>query len=230
MDKTVPAPAGALLDFIGGIEAPQGYGTIYANKQGNLRKPLTSMTVDEVLRDQPGWSRAYGSSASGRYQFMNKTLAGLKQDLGLGGAQVFDANLQDRLGYHLLLRRGYAKFMAGEISLTEFGKRLAMEWASLPVLADTRGAHQNITRGQSYYAGDKLNKSLVKPERVEAVLSSLRTIRDLPEPAPMPVPRPIPAPVPVPAPVAATSWGPWIVAGLIVVVLAGVLIFRALSS
>ncbi len=52
-----------------------------------------------------------------------------------------------------------------------------MEWASLPVLTATKGAHRQVVRGQSYYAGDGLNKSLVKPERVEDVLRAVRTGR-----------------------------------------------------
>ncbi len=35
-----------------------------------------------------------------------------------------------------------------------------MEWASLPVLADSQGDRQRIRRGQSYYAGDGLNRAL----------------------------------------------------------------------
>lgn len=53
-----------------------------------------------------------------------------------------DPNLQDRLGYHLLKRRGYEQFIAGLINRTEFGTRLAQEWASFPVLAATKGAHR----------------------------------------------------------------------------------------
>lgn len=170
MDKNVPPGAAILLDFIGGIEAPQGYGTIYGNHQGKLPKPLTAMTVDEVIGAGPGWTRAYGSSAAGRYQFMNATLKGLKKQLGLRGTQLLDANLQDRLAFHLLKGRGYEAFMAGTLPAVTFGKNLAQEWASLPVLAATKGGSRNVARGQSYYAGDGLNKSLVTPEAVEAVL------------------------------------------------------------
>jgi hypothetical protein len=67
--------------------------------------------------------------------------------------------------------------MAGEISRTEFGKRLAQEWASLPVLAACQGAHLKLTRGQSYYCGDALNAGLVPPERVEAVLDKVRAAK-----------------------------------------------------
>ncbi|MBX8785507.1 glycoside hydrolase family 104 protein, partial [Ochrobactrum sp. GRS2] len=98
---------------------------------------------------------------SGGYQFMRKTLQDLSRELRLNGRQIFDPDLQDRLCYHLLKRRGYEEFMAGTISMTEFAKRLAMEWASFPVLAATKGQHQQLKRGQSYYDGDALNKALV---------------------------------------------------------------------
>ena len=104
------------------------------------------------------------------YQFMRKTLQDLARELGLSGKQVFDPDLQDRLGYHLLKRRGYEEYMAGKITMTELAKRLAMEWASFPVLTATKGQHQQLKRGQSYYDGDALNKALVKPEAIETVL------------------------------------------------------------
>lgn len=190
MDKTVPAGAATLLDFIGDIEAPRGYGTIYANKQHKLTTPLTSMTLGDVIDAQPSWTRAHGSSAAGRYQFMRATLIGLSKELHLRGNQTFDPDLQDRLGYHLLKRRGYEAFMRGEISRTEFGKRLAMEWASLPVLAPCKGSSREVLRGQSYYAGDGLNKSLIAPEQVEAVLDRVRVAGQAPAPIPVPEPRP----------------------------------------
>lgn len=181
MDRTIPHPAVALLDFIGDTEAPRGYGTIYANKQHTLEKPLTSMTIAEVQAAQGGWSKRHGSSAAGRYQFMKKTLAGLVEEMGLRTSMTFSADLQDRLAFHLLKRRGYDLFMARRISVEEFGKRLAMEWASLPVLARCQGAHRSLERGESYYAGDGVNKSLTKATAVEAIL---REMLEKPAPAP----------------------------------------------
>lgn len=170
----IPTKAKDLLDFIGDIEAPRGYGTIYGNNQRKLPKPLTSMTFNEVQKAQPSWTKRFGSSASGRYQFMYRTLKGLHREMSIKGSTKFTDVLQDDMGYHLLKRRGFQKYLDGSISRTEFGKRLAKEWASFPVLASTKGAHRQLTRGQSYYAGDKVNKSLVSPEQVERVLSKLR--------------------------------------------------------
>jgi muramidase (phage lysozyme) len=174
MNPNVPSGAATLLDFIGSTEAPKGYGTIYGNNQGKLRQPLTSMTLDQVIAAGPTWTKSYRSSAAGRYQFMNATLKDLKKSLGLKGSLTFNADLQDRLGYELLKRRGYEDFMSGRITRQEFGKRLAQEWASFPVLGNTQGQTRAVERGQSYYAGDGLNKALVKPEAVEAVLSQIR--------------------------------------------------------
>jgi muramidase (phage lysozyme) len=212
MDRNVPKAAQALLDFIGSIEAPHGYDTVYGNHQAQLPKPLTSMTIDEVIAAGLSWSKRFGSSAAGKLQFMRATLQRLKKVLNLTGAELLDAGMQDALGYQLLKERGYAGFVAGQITRTAFGKALAQEWASFPVLAETKGARRTVARGQSYYAGDGLNKSLVTPERVEAMLDQVfamaataggkpasaqtpaPTTSALPEPA-----KPLPAPsLPIP--------------------------------
>ncbi|MER2268261.1 lysozyme family protein [Methylobacterium oxalidis] len=180
MDKTVPAGAALLLDFIASKEAPYGYGTVYGNNQNKLPGAITTMRLSEVIAAQPSWTKRFGSSACGRYQFMRATLLGLKDELKLSGMEFFDPDLQDRLAYHLLKRRGYAQFMAGTLSTEGFGLRLAQEWASLPVLRDTQGAHRAVRRGQSYYVGDGLNKALVKPEEVEKVLAQARKVFAVP--------------------------------------------------
>jgi hypothetical protein len=102
---------------------------------------------------------------------MPTTLTGLKAALSLKGTELFAPDLQDTLGYQLLKQRGYAAFMARQITTIDFGKRLAMEWASLPVLDTTQGAYRKVARGETYYAGDRLNRALVAPEKVEGVLA-----------------------------------------------------------
>ncbi|ODN69892.1 hypothetical protein [Methylobrevis pamukkalensis] len=188
MDKTIPAAAAILLDFIGETETGEagraGYDVIYAHQQGRLPKPITSMTIAELQGHQAsGWPAK--STASGRYQFMRATLAELRKELALRDSQIFDPDLQDRLGYHLLIRRGYRDFVGGRMSRTEFGARLAMEWASFPVLADRKGSNRQVARGQSYYAGDGLNKALVHPSAVEAVLDRVLAAAAAPSPAPV---------------------------------------------
>jgi muramidase (phage lysozyme) len=178
MDPTVPKGAALLLDFIRETEVGRSdrasYDTIYGHNQRKLAKPITTMTIGDLVDLQGSLTKKFGSSASGGYQFMRGTLQDLARELGLRGTQIFDPNLQDRLAYHLLKRRGYEAYMAGKLNRTEFGNRLAQEWASFPVLATTKGASRQVGRGQSYYAGDGLNKALVSPERLEAVLDDVK--------------------------------------------------------
>lgn len=173
---SIPAPARHLLDFIGSKEAPRGYDTVFGNRMDRMPKPLTTMTVDEVIAQGKWRTDTFGSSAAGRYQFMRNTLASLKQTERLTGSEVMTPALQDRLGYALLLRRGYAKFMAGQLSVAGFGLGLAQEWASFPVLAATKGQHRQVQRGQTYYLGDGLNKVLATASEVEAVLNRIRAM------------------------------------------------------
>jgi len=187
MKTHVPVGAAILLAFIRKTETGRddgsAYETLYAHKEDNLPVPLTQMTVGDVVDAQKQWSRNWRSSACGAYQFIRATLVSLCKECSLSGTDRFTPDLQDRLGYHLLKRRGYAEFMAGEIDLVEFGKRLAMEWASMPVLSACRGAHRSLQRGQSYYAGDALNKALVRPERFAAVIRKAYEAEHAPEPA-----------------------------------------------
>lgn len=206
LPKIVPAPALALLDFIRRTETgkapPDCYEVIYGHNQNKLKKPLTTMTIGEIIDAQPSWTKRFGSSAAGGPQFMRATLQGLAAEYptDINGATVFNGDIQDRLGYALLLRRGYVAFMAGRMSRMEFGKRLAMEWASFPVLAPCQGSERAVHRGQSYYAGDGQNKALVDPRKVEAVLDIVMKMGaggelvDLPANVPVPTPRPTPAP------------------------------------
>jgi hypothetical protein len=174
MDKTVPKPAAMLLDFIGSKEAPKGYDTVYANRMDRMPKPLTSMTMKEIL-DQGKWrTRTFGSSACGRYQFMDATLRDLATELGLKAEDKFTPDYQDRLGLHLLRRRGYDKWIKGTLSDGEFMLNLAKEWASFPVPYTVKGGSRTVTRGQSFYAGDGLNKSLVSAGDVEQALVMAR--------------------------------------------------------
>ncbi len=222
MDKNVPTGAAMILDLIyrtdAGKAPPACYEIIFGNRQNRLPKPITQMTLGDLIDAQKNWSskqwvkKNWGisgaaSSASGAAQFMRDTLIGLAKELHLSGSQLFDANLQDRLGYHLLKRRGYEDFMAGKISRTEFGKRLSQEWASFPVLAPCQNGERKLVRGQSYYAGDGVNHALIRPEKIEALLTLVKQSPDkAPVPSPVPPAGAQPTPEPPPAPPAKKHW------------------------
>jgi hypothetical protein len=83
--------------------------------------------------------------------------------------------------------------MAGRLSDVGFALNLAKEWASFPVLAPVQGQRRKLKRGQSYYSGDGLNKALVKPEVIEALLVAARAAGDVPKPVTPPAPPETPA-------------------------------------
>lgn len=167
-----------LLDFISIKESGKDYNVVYLNKQNKLPKPITEMTLSELITWQKWLGNKYGSSASGRYQHIRKTLESQIKRLGLSKELIFNPPLQDDLGWDLLIQRGLNKFLSGKMSRTDFGNELAKEWASLPILSNINGKR----RGQSYYAGDGLNAAHQKPEKVEQILDTvLKMHRESPE-------------------------------------------------
>ena len=175
-----PAPTGggggglsSLLNLIGGVEAPQGYNQVY----GGIRsadqppKPLTSMTVNEVLAWQDSIDARYPSEAAGRYQVMEDTLRGLVRSGQVSGNARFNESTQDQIAVTLMKRRGLDDYQTGRISADKFAQKLSQEWASLPAITvDRKGRRAS---GQSYYAGDGLNRSHVA---IDAILNAVRSI------------------------------------------------------
>jgi hypothetical protein len=126
-------------------------------------KPLTQLTVDEVLE----WQRN-GGSAAGGYQIIRTTLTSAKRFMGLTGAETFDRDMQDRIARDYLLRGKRRvpidKFLSGKATREAFANDLAREWAALPVVTPqvrkTKGGNINISPGQSFYRGVSTNKAL----------------------------------------------------------------------
>lgn len=166
MDRSVPAAAAAILTFIYRGESGGDYNKLSGGAERRSGIKVTNYTIEKLL-NEPLLTTAAGrkkvgaiSSAAGAPQIIQKTLKALVYRLGLKGTEKFDANMQDRLAYDLLRQRGYDAWVSGRIDTVEFAKRLAQEWASLPVLAGTKNYKGvNIKRGTSYYAGDGLNSA-----------------------------------------------------------------------
>jgi muramidase (phage lysozyme) len=136
------------------------------------QSPLTHLTVARVLWWQDVIDSIYMSEAAGAYQFLEDTLRGLNFD----PAALFDEKTQDGLALQLLDRRGWAKCEAGAMSVEDFADNLAREWASLPVVRAQKGQKRAVKAGQSFYAGDGLNKAHATPADVlEAIHAALQT-------------------------------------------------------
>lgn len=169
MDRFKP-----LLDFIARYESRGNYNIVWGGikKQHRPPKPLTTLTVGEVLAWQDSIDPFYMSEALGRYQIMEDTLRGMYRSAGVSLDDLFNENTQDRLGLHLLRRRGLDDYLEGKISTEKFAQAISKEWASMPcIIKDKKGRPAN---GQSYYAGDGLNSAHVsRKDFLEAVESIL---------------------------------------------------------
>jgi muramidase (phage lysozyme) len=166
------APARGLMELVGDKESNGDYNVAYGGTKDNF----TNMTIDEVLQWQDDYVDAGSrSSAIGKYQIIRKTLRDLKKKMKLTGDEVFSPEMQDAMFVELLRKRGYDKWTEGKLSDDEFGNNLAKEWASFPVLTDMKGSKRKVKAGETYYAGDGLNKALISPEEVRGALVSYRT-------------------------------------------------------
>lgn len=139
----------SILDLLGnaeGTDRGRGYNEVMGYGQfGNPSKNLTDMTISEVYSYQRDLvNNGAMSSAVGRYQFVNSTLKQTVNALGYNpNTTKFTPAVQDALATHQLERRGFSKYLSGDISQTDFMTNLSKEWASLP----------NPATGQSYYQG-----------------------------------------------------------------------------
>lgn len=154
-------PTAALRDLIAGAEAgPAGYDAVH---HGAGRKPPRApsrMTLDEIrawIRATPGQNHAIG-----RYQMIPGTLDHVAERLGIGGQEVYDARVQDRMADFLLEQAGYSGFLGGALSRVGFMNNLAKVWAGLP----------NST-GKSHYHGIAGNRAVLSWTAFDAAMTEI---------------------------------------------------------
>ena len=159
-----PGRLGDLLDLIAKPESGGRYDSVYP---GRRRPEILDMTLSELYADMRKRARRSGSSASGRYQYIRKTLMGVTKSMGLNPKKTrFTPEIQDKIViYHLRLNHGLDRWLRGKTSDEAFLKRLSKTWAGLP----------KDMSGRSYYAGDKIgNKAGID---YSTAMASLQTIR-----------------------------------------------------
>ena len=163
-----PAKYSPLLNTIAKGESNGNYNAYYGNAS-NTTIRFTEMTVAEVQKWQEDYIRqGSASSAVGKYQIINTTLAGLIRQMNIDPAAKFDEALQDRMAVALLERRGAKDYVEKKLSREQFAANLAQEWAALPKAVGPNPE-------QSYYAGDGLNKVRISLEEIYTALASLHT-------------------------------------------------------
>ena len=167
----------ALLDLVAKHEAGN-YDTIYGGEQ----HPLTQFLIGEIMQFQDNYMKGWDSTAVGKYQMLRAVVEEGCRRSGFDPTQVrFTAEVQDIMMLDKIkAQRKYNEWKAGELSTNpdpeqkeiensqKFMEYLAAEWASCPVPYDmptgssiVSSSHpkRNLTKGQSFYAGDGLNKS-----------------------------------------------------------------------
>jgi len=165
-----------LLDYLGKYESGNNPNAIWGGVD-RLDYPIldpTKMTVGEILDWQDSIDRKYMSEAVGEWQFLEDTLRGLYRQAGVSLNDTFNRNTQIKLATGLLKRRGLDDYLSGKTSVEKFALSLSKEWASMPVPYDVNGKK----RGQSYYAGDNLNKAHAD---VDEFLYVIRSVKAEPE-------------------------------------------------
>lgn len=159
-----------LLDLIASMESGGDYNIVFWGATSQPTQPLTTMTVSQARQyQQLLYDTGASSTAIGKYQIIDKTMDDIIADLSLDGTELFDESMQDTMAISLMNKRGYNEYLYEHITRDDFANNLAMEWASLPVVAPIQGK----TVGQSYYAGDGLNASHVSIEAITQALDNL---------------------------------------------------------
>ena len=163
-DSVTQGKVGKVLDLIAGPESGGRYDAVYPGKR---RPEILDMTLDELVADQRERGRFTGSSASGRYQYIRKTLSSVVRQMGLDTSkEKFTPKLQDEIAiFHLRANHGLDKWLSGSMSNEQFLNRLAGTWAGIPK-----------TNGRSAYAGVLDNKAGIG---AQAALQGLDDIRGI---------------------------------------------------
>ena len=161
-DSVTQGKVGKVLDLIAGPESGGRYDAVYPGKR---RPEILDMTLDELAADQRERGRFSGSSASGRYQYIRKTLSSVVKQMGLDTSkEKFTPKLQDEIAiFHLRANHGLDRRLSGSMSNEKFLNRLAGTWAGIPK-----------TNGRSAYAGVLDNKAGIG---AQAALQGLNDIR-----------------------------------------------------
>ena len=161
-DSVTQGKVGDVLDLIAGVESSGRYDKIYP---GRNRPEILNMTLEDLYKDMRARGKRFGSSASGRYQYIRKTLQSVAASMGLDPKTTkFDAETQDKIAiYHLRRDHGLDKWLAGGMSNEQFLNKLAGTWAGVP-----------NTSGRSTYAGVLDNKAGMSTGNAIAALDKIQ--------------------------------------------------------
>lgn len=157
-----------LLDLIYSAESGRNYDAWNTQTKIRSERPLTELTVAEIMEIQ-GKNSGNDGGAAGAGQIKKSTMQLLLNNKILSRDDKFTPEVQNRAHLFLLQNRGLNDFLSGQIDLNEYGHRLSKEYASLPSM-------KGETPDMSYHKGKGKNSARVKPAEINAQLSALLDI------------------------------------------------------
>ena len=173
MQEGGPPSAGEIkseiLDAVYEAESNSNYDQWHLNAKNIPEKPLTEMTVEEIMRYQ-GDNKG---PAAGAGQIKFDTLQYLIDYGTIQPTDVFNVETQDKAHSRLLDRRGFQSWVSGEMSNTDFGQNVAKEYAGIPLLADEEVNGVLRPRGSSRYGGS--NVARIGLDDWEGLLATAKT-------------------------------------------------------
>jgi hypothetical protein len=165
-----------LMNLIATHEASVGnYNAVYLPYFRDHRSEnfdLTRMTINEVRElQQKMVDDGYDSTALGRYQIIDDTMAYLVKRLNLTGNELYDEKLQDEMAVTLLRRRGVDAYLAGNMKETRFITALAKEWASFPKDETGLSYYENVGNNTALLSYDKVLRAVQDTSRLRVSLN-----------------------------------------------------------
>jgi muramidase (phage lysozyme) len=164
-NASMSMPGKGLGDLIASHESKGNYNISNkgaAHGYAQDRTDLSKYSLSEVMRRQ-NLPKGHPDKlfATGKYQIIPETMQGAKKALGLSGEERFTPELQERIFTdHLSKKAGIDDYLRGKLSTEQAVKRGAQEWASIGLLpGQTTKSGRTAKGGESYYAGDGINKA-----------------------------------------------------------------------
>jgi muramidase (phage lysozyme) len=157
---------GPILDLIASKESGGSYTKMYGGKEN---PSLVNMTLQEVSTFQAAHAKKTGSAAMGRYQFMNALGQGAA--VGLKPTDKFSPENQDKMAVGLIVNKRKVTLDMIKSNPDEAMIRLGMEWAAIGMPKSMRGHRRMVAAGETYYAGDGVNKAHITPAQMRAAFA-----------------------------------------------------------
>jgi len=157
---------GPILDLIASKESGGSYTKMYGGKENPA---LINMTLQEVSTFQSAHAKKTGSAAMGRYQFMNALGQGAA--VGLKPTDKFSPANQDKMAVGLIEKKRKVTLDMIKSNPDEAIIRLGMEWAAIGMPKAMKGHKRMVAAGETYYAGDGVNKAHITPAQMRAAFA-----------------------------------------------------------